>query len=112
MSPEKTLAELEAIIAEQNNDPFGWVLSHIGGWHVGSEIDRDNAPRVREALALGYVTERMHYAPMIPEGVPAYELTDDGLEQVRERCGELAYQSAVEQRTWYRESAQRHKSTD
>jgi hypothetical protein len=82
---------------------MNWLLTAIGGWHVGCY----NAVEAREAVEYverqGYVGRRMHYAPMIPEGVEAYELTDEGLAYLRRVQGEKAFQAAGKMRKWYRD---------
>ena len=99
------LETLERLITHARRDPLGKVLSEVGGWHVGCQNDVESADLVCIARARGYVTERMHYAPAIPEGVAAYELTDAGIEAVRELCGEENAMYAERVRSWYRENA-------
>lgn len=81
------------------------MLTEIGGWHVGCYNDQGARAAVEYAIAQGWVGMRMHFAPAIPEGVQAYELTDEGLAHVRRTLGEKAFQRAGSMRKWYRDYA-------
>lgn len=102
---DSSIEELERLMAQAARDPLGNVLSKIGGWHVGCQNDVENAGLVRLARERGYITQRTHYAPAIPEGVAAYELTDVGIEAVRTLCGEEVATHAERVRSWYRAKA-------
>lgn len=84
-----------------------WMLRAIGGWHVGCEIEREHIVGVQHAIDQGWLTKRIHYAPIIPEGAEAWELTDSGLEQLR-RWDERSAGGADQMRNWYRNSAKKH----
>lgn len=78
------------------------MLTSIGGWHVNCENHRQAIEAVAYADQHGYLTRRIHYAPMIPEGVEAFELTDKGIEALR-NWDDKAANFAVKQRQWYRD---------
>src|SRR4051794_39638555 len=81
------------------------MLEEIGGWHVGCYNDRQARQAVEFVVARGYVTTRKHYAPIFPEGVDAYEITDAGLEALRKSYGAKAAADAKKTRTWYRRNS-------
>lgn len=104
-----SLAELDEIVRLQRKHPLGWVLSQIGGWHVGCQNAEERASEVDECDARGLIGRRTHYAPMIQEGVSAFELTDAGLAQLKEWCGDEVAMYAEKSRAWYRASALKHQ---
>lgn len=79
------------------------LLTQIGGWHVGCCNDVETRPAVEYAIARGWVSTRTHYAPAFPEGVRAYELTDEGLAYIRRVLGEREFKRAGIARKWYRD---------
>jgi DNA-binding PadR family transcriptional regulator len=81
----------------------GLVLRSVGGWWVGSVAAIEAKPVVDYVTRRGYVTTRVHYSPATPEGVPAYELTDAGLDALARLRGECEAEEAREARAWYRE---------
>lgn len=82
---------------------YYFLLTEIGGWHVGCQNERQYAFFVNFALGAGLVDYRWHYAPAIPEGVQAYELTDKGIDAIRHAFGIDAADGAARCRAWYRE---------
>lgn len=86
-----------------------WVLCYAGGWHVGSQTAEEHIVEIEEATARGWLTTRVHYAPIIPEGVAAYELTDAGLEHLRVTAGHVAALDASTMRDRYRAGHDRFK---
>lgn len=96
------------------NDPdysfFGDTLRSIGGWHVGCINHKEYLVNVNKAKDLGLVTTRMHYAPVIPEGGEAFELTDAGIEMVGKLCGDDAKADVIKQRQWYRDNAAKYQA--
>lgn len=80
-----------------------YMLTCIGGWHVGCENDHEARPAVEYAIGQGWVGTRMHYAPAFPEGVLAYELTDEGLDWILRKQGLSAFNDASRMRKWYRD---------
>lgn len=80
-----------------------YMLTEIGGWHVGCYNDVEAREAVEYAKDQGWVGTRMHYAPAIPEGALAYELTDEGLAYIRRVCGEKSFRAAGNARKWYRD---------
>lgn len=82
-----------------------FMLTEIGGWHVDCYNDREARKAVEYAKEQGWVGRRTHYAEAFPEGSPAYELTDAGLDRVRKVYGETGYAAAHKQRQWYRDRA-------
>ena len=82
------------------------MLIDIGGWHVDCYNDRHARSAVEYAKTQGWVTTRTHYAPAFPEGVPAYELTDAGLERIGATYGGSAMISAGKVRRWYRDQVE------
>ena len=103
------MSELDTILQQMRKSPFGGMLAEIGGWHIGCENEAENAAAVRMAVERGFVTQRTHYALAFPEGVPAYELTNAGLEEVRRLCGDETTKNAEKTRAWYRENAIKQK---
>lgn len=81
----------------------GFMLTEIGGWHVGCVSHCEATEAVDYARNCGYVTIRMHYAPAIPEGVEAFEVTDAGIAELRRLRGDKAAEDALMVRGWYRE---------
>lgn len=82
---------------------IAYVLAHIGGWRPGCPYEVENQSAVDQIRQRGYVTLRTHYAPAIPEGEPAYELTEAGLKQLALLSGEEAARRAEAMRQWYRD---------
>lgn len=78
-----------------------YMLRCIGGWHVGCIEQCEAQEAVDHVKQQGWVTTRMHYAPAIPLGVEAYELTDAGLDQLRKWDARMAG-GADKMRNWYR----------
>ena len=81
------------------------MLGEIGSWHVGCKNEEWSGGAVGFAVDQGWVTTRKHYAPAIPDGVDAYELTDQGIEVYRWAYGSHAAARAEASREWYRRSA-------
>ena len=84
---------------------FGRLLAEMGGWEVGCDNESRHSGALDHAMARGYVTLGQHWARDLGKMVPAYELTDDGLEQVRKLCGEKTARHVEKNRTFYREKA-------
>lgn len=80
-----------------------YLLTEIGGWHVGCHNDCAARKAVEYAIGQGWVGTRIHFAPAIPEGALAYELTDEGLAYIRRTLGEKSFQAAGKARKWYRD---------
>lgn len=92
------------------------VLREIGAWHVGGEQHR----RHRDVIAImqdtGLIDIRAHYAQRYPEGIPAFEVTELGLETYEEMwersTDEKTAQAETDvlcaEREWYRENTQVH----
>lgn len=85
-----------------------YMLRVIGGWHVGCYKEIEASEAVSYAKARGWIHERTHYAPAIPDGTQAYELTDAGLEQLRQWDERMAG-GADQMRNWYRANAKNHR---
>jgi hypothetical protein len=84
------------------------MLSEIGGWQVGCYNEREARQAVELAKSMGWVQLRTHYGPAYPpDGVPAYEVTDAGLQRIEDSWGPEARKSAEEIRQLYRDSAVR-----
>jgi hypothetical protein len=84
------------------------MLASIGGWHVGSIVALESADAVEYAIRNGWVQTRTHYGPAYPKGVPAYELTDAGIDQIRKSYGPRSAAQAEAVRRWYRDRVPRH----
>lgn len=82
---------------------FNYLLTEVGGWHVGCQNDREDREAVRYGIQHGLIGTRRHYAEAWPDGVDAYELTDAGLDYVAQRCGLKAFDTAKRVREWYRD---------
>lgn len=91
---------------------FGRLLADVGGWQVGCDNERRYSGFLDHAMANGYVTHRRHWAPDQGKLIPAYELTDDGIEQVRKLCGERTAKHAEKNRTFYRDKVAQHATCD
>lgn len=87
---------------------YGLMLECIGGWTIGCENHTDNRAAVDRAIAGGLVGERIHRCPIDPEGWPSFELTDAGIEKVRELRGERGAMAAQKMRQWYRDNAAKY----
>lgn len=81
---------------------IAYVLSSIGGWHVGCLNHQDHQREVEACEKNGWATRRIHYAPAIPEGAAAFEITDKGLDMLRCWYGEQSACRAETTRQWYR----------
>lgn len=81
---------------------FNYLLTEVGGWHIGCQNDRDARDAVQYGIDCGLIGTRRHYAPAWPQGVDAYELTDAGLIYVAQKCGLKAYENSNRVREWYR----------
>lgn len=99
---------LEAVMTNLGVHDFGDVLWHIGGWTVGCGYHEEHATSVARALELGYVGYRTHKAPINPEGWQCFELTDAGVEVLRQLKGEEAVTHALKMRQWYRDNAAKY----
>lgn len=84
---------------------LGHLLSEMGSWHVGCANQMRYEAAVDLADSNGWLQKRRHYAPMIPEGVDAWELTDKGLAQVGILCGPSVRAQAEKTRQWYRDNS-------
>lgn len=84
-----------------------WLLSSIGGWFVESQNHREHYRAVGYLIDQGWVTLRMHYAPVFPDGAVAFEITDEGLARLerssRGTDGSEAVVAARRVRQWYRD---------
>lgn len=87
---------------------LSWVLSSIGGWHVGCQNEVENIDAVSYAKDHGFVTIRIHYAPAIPDGSIAYELTDAGFDELAKMSDLETVERALRARRWYRNNARKH----
>lgn len=92
-------------ILDQDFSDYGRMLQSIGGWTIGCENHLDNLNAVERAKAEGLVGERIHRCPLSPKGWPCFELTDAGLDKVRELRGPVAARKAADMRQWYRDNA-------
>jgi hypothetical protein len=81
---------------------LGWMLRSIGGWHIGCQLHDEHASAVLLAEQKGWIGRRMHYAPASDEGVAAFEITDKGIEQLREWGRDADGAQATRQ--WYRDN--------
>lgn len=90
---------------ELDYSDFGLMLESIGGWTIGCRNHADNKAAVERAVAEGLVGERVHRAPIDPKGWPCFELTDAGIEMVRELRGQDSAKAAQKMRQWYRDNA-------
>lgn len=85
-----------------------YLLRSIGGWRVGCENHLEKAALVQLAINVGYVGTRLHYAPQHPdEGDLAFEVTDSGIEKVREMAVEYVAEEISNMRKWYRDNTSR-----
>lgn len=82
---------------------LGALLSEIGGWHVGCQNHEETAEAVALCEAKGWIGRRVHYAPVFPDGVAAFEITETGLKQL-EAWGRDA-KKVAEVRKWYRDNS-------
>ncbi len=80
-----------------------YLMTEIGGWWVGCVAACEKAAAVTEADRRGFLGRRMHYAPAVPEGVEAHELTDAGIHFLAEHAGISTARAAIAQRQWYRD---------
>lgn len=87
---------------------YGLMLECIGGWTIGCQNHMENKAAVERAIAEGLVGERIHKAPIDPKGWPCFELTDAGIEKVRELRGEKAAVGAEATRQWYRDNSAKY----
>lgn len=87
---------------------YGRMLESIGGWTVGCENHVANKANVDRAISEGLVGERIHRAPISPEGWPCFELTDSGVGKVRALRGEKAAAYVTTTRQWYRDNAAKY----
>lgn len=87
---------------------FGRMLSSIGGWTIGCMNHLENAAAVERAKAEGLVGVRIHKAPIDPAGWECFELTDAGIDKVRELRGDKAAADATRARQWYRDNAAKY----
>lgn len=83
------------------------MLASIGGWQVECYNHKEQREAVEWAERNQYVTRRTHYAPAIPEGSEAFELTDVGLAALGKWYGEKAESEARKMRQWYRDNSAR-----
>lgn len=87
---------------------LGGMLQSIGGWMVGCPAHNEAIQAVNYAKDHGYITTRIHYAPVIPEGREAFEVTDLGIEKLRQWWGPKVAEDAAKQRQWYRDNAAKY----
>jgi hypothetical protein len=78
------------------------VLSEIGNWHIGSNNHHWSKLAVDYLLKEGLVSYRTHYAPAIPQGSQAFEVTDRGLDKLRAWGWDA--EAAARSRQWYRDN--------
>jgi hypothetical protein len=86
---------------------YGKMLRVIGGWTIGCINHEENMVAVERAKSEGLVTVRIHRAPITPKGWECFELTDEGIEKVRELCGDKEAEGAIKMRQWYRDNAKK-----
>lgn len=97
------------IIAERvGTTDVNLMLTMIGGWHVSCPADLEAKDAVDYAMRRGWVRTRVHFAPAIPDGSLAYELTDAGLDHLAVTRGERARLIAERVRAWYRANLKKH----
>ena len=88
------------------------LLADMGGWQVGCDNERRYTGALDHAMAKGYVTHGQHWAPDLGKLIPAYELTDEGIEQVRKLCGKKTAAHTEKNRTFYRERVAAHAAAE
>lgn len=81
---------------------LNFMLTEIGGWAVDCYNDREARQAVEYAIDQKWVGRRTHYTPG-GETWPAYELTDSGLERVKQLFGDKHYEEQLKKRQWYRD---------
>ena len=106
-------AALDSLAAMQDDwasefADFGRMLESIGGWTIGCENHVANKANVDRAIAEGLVGERIHKAPIDVKGWPCFELTDAGIDKVRELRGAVSARRAMDTRQWYRDNAAKY----
>lgn len=87
---------------------FGLMLECIGGWTIGCQNHEENKDAVQRAIDQSLVGERIHRAPIDPAGWPCFELTDAGIDKLRELRGDGAAIAAQRRRQWYRDNAAKY----
>ncbi len=92
-----TLNEYRQVWA--GNTDLNGMLRCIGGWQVGCEHHIKALEAVSHADKQGWLGRRTHYAPAMPEGVEAFQLTDSGLETLKAWGGNA--EAAREMRDWF-----------
>ena len=93
---------------EPDYSDFVDMLVSIGGWTVGCENEVENATAVARARSEGLITTRIHKAPIDPKGWECWELTDAGIEFVRQARGDKQAGIASRLRQWYRDNAAKY----
>jgi hypothetical protein len=102
--------KLEPALAKLGNDGdqlLARVLFNCPFWHTDPTMI--TYPGHRTAVeALGerdMITTRTHFADEYPNGIVAFEITENGLDLLENLVGSELADEALEQRAWYRENS-------
>lgn len=105
-----TQQKLEIVMQQQARDDLGGMLVEITGWQLGCPNAARMSREIIGAINSGLVGFRIHYAKAFPSGVEFYEISDKGLQYVREHCGDEAALWAADSRDFYRRNAAKPQS--
>ena len=90
------------------------VLVNVGTWHCDGfnfkgpdRLWRIYTPIIEELAQKQLIKVRMHYAKMCPQGVKAWEITDEGLDVLEQLDKKITgrvkfYEEAIDDRNFYR----------
>lgn len=103
----KKLAPALAKLGDGNDQLLARVLFNCPFWHTDpTMIAYPGHKAAVEALGeRGMITTRRHFADEYPNGIAAFEITENGLDLLEDLIGPDLTDEALEQRTWYRENS-------
>jgi len=85
-----------------NRTDLGGLLAQIGTWPPGAEQVAEHFTAVQYALDEGLIVVRKHYDAAHPDGANAFEVTDAGLDKLKELHGDEMAQEASRIREFHR----------
>lgn len=101
------LAPALAKLSNDSDQLLARVLFNCPFWHTDPTMIRH--PGHEEAIQVlgekGMITVRRHYADEYPNGINAFEITENGLDLLEDLVGLELTDEALQQRTWYRENS-------